>query len=385
MANNSRQEETKRKLDELLQSLLKAKGVEEAVAAIESGDGSFKWYCAAGKGEPGSIGIGVDTPFWIASITKLYIAAAVLKLQEQKLLKIDYSLNKYLPPALVAGLHCSKDGIDRSDQITVRHLLSHTSGLPEYIEIKPKGGKSIFELVLEEGDRAWSISDSLQIVKDAKSPLFEPQPLEKEIKKARYSDTNFQLLIAIVEALTGNSIDTVFREMFYKPLKLSRTFHPGAAPLDPDTPEPLPVRYGNSVLNIPLAMKSFGDLYSTIADQLVFMRALKSGSLFADPQTSELMHSGWNRFGFMISPIAPGWPIEYGHGMMRFEIPRFATPFKAIPAVTGHTGAIGSWLFYCPSNDYYLTGSVNQLEGAAAPFRFIPKALNLISSYCHIA
>jgi D-alanyl-D-alanine carboxypeptidase len=384
MTSNSRQEETKRKLDELLQSLFKAKGVEEAVAAIESGDGSFKWFGAAGKGEPGSIGIGVDTPYWIASITKLYIAAAILKLQEQKLLIIDHPINEYLSSELVTGLHCSKGGIDRSGQITVRHLLSHTSGLPDYIEVKPKGGKSIFELVLEDGDRAWSISDSLQIVKDAKSPLFEPQPLEKEIKKARYSDTNFQLLIAIVEALTGNSIDTVFREMFYKPLKLNRTFHPGGAPLDPGTPQPLPVRYGNSVLNIPLAMKSFGDLYSTIADQLVFMRALNSGNLFADPQTSGLMRSGWNRFGFMISPIAPGWPIEYGHGMMRFQMPRFATPFKAIPAVIGHTGAIGSWLFYCPSNDFYLAGSVNQLTGAAAPFRFIPKALNLINAYYHM-
>jgi hypothetical protein len=52
--------------------------------------------------------------------------------------------------------------------------------------------------------------------------------------------------------------------------------------------------------------------------------------------------------------------------------------------VIGHTGAIGSWLFYCPANDFYLAGSVNQLEGAAAPFRFIPKALNLINAYYHM-
>lgn len=82
---------------------------------IESGDGSFEWFGVAGKGEPGTIEIGIDNPFWIASITKLYIAAAILKLQEQKLLIIDHPLNEYLPSELLAVLNCSKAGIDRSD------------------------------------------------------------------------------------------------------------------------------------------------------------------------------------------------------------------------------------------------------------------------------
>lgn len=368
------------KLDKLMDGLLKTRGVKQAVAAIESGDRSFQWSRAGSSAEPDKLKPGVDIPFWITSVTKLFIAASILKLEEKKHLLIDNTVNEYLDQDLIEGLHCTKSGIDNSSRITLRHLLSHTSGLPDYIEIKPKGGKSLFEMVLEKEDYSWSVADSIQIVKEAKSPLFDPQPHEKIVKKARYSDTNFQLLIAVIEEVTGKPITTVFNDMFYKPLNLRRTFHPGTSPLDPATPKPIPVWAGDRLLNKPLAMKSFGDLYSTPADLFAFMRALNSGHVFDNPDTANLMKENWNRFGFLISPVAPGWPIEYGLGMMRFELPRFVSPFKAVPAVIGHTGASGAWLFYCPDNDIYLVGTVSQVEAAAVPFRFIPKALNLFTN-----
>ena len=369
------------KLDELMGGLLKKRGVKQALAAVESGDGSFQWSRFGSSTKPDKLKSGVDFPFWIASVTKLFIAASILKLEEKKLLSIDSPAYEYLAQDLIEGLHCTKSGVDNSNRITLRHLLSHTSGLPDYIEIKPKGGKSLFAMVLENGDRSWSVMDSMQIVKEAKSPLFDPQPFEKEVNKARYSDTNFQLLIAVIEEVTNKPIATVFKEMFYKPLNLRRTFHPGTTPLDPATPEPIPVWIGDHLLDKPLAMKSFGDLYSTPADLFTFMRSLNSGTVFDNPDTANLMKEKWNRFGFLISPIAPGWPIEYGLGMMRFELPRFVSPFKTVPAVIGHTGASGAWLFYCPVNDICLVGTVSQVEAAAAPFRFIPKALNLLSNY----
>ena len=377
-ALNGKQDELKNKLDDLFQGLYKAKGVRQAIAAIESGDGSFRWSRAESK-EGNGVEIKLESPFWIASITKLFIAAAILKLQEKQKLMIEHPAREYLPQGYLERLHVNKKGVNKSGEITIRNLLSHTSGLPDYIEIKPKGGKSLFEKVLEEGDYSWSIMDSMQIVKEAGSPLFDPQPVENKDKKARYSDTNFQLLIAIIEEITGKPIDTVFRDMFYKPLNMQNTFHPGSKPLDPNTPEPLPVWGGNKKMDIPLAMKSFGDLYSTLTDLLNFMRNLNSGVVFDNPKTINLMQEEWNRFGFMISPIAPGWPIEYGLGMMRFEMPRFATPLKAVPAVIGHTGASGTWLFYCPEIDLYLVGAVSQVEAAAVPFRFVPKALSLLS------
>ncbi len=376
---NEKQDKLKGKLEDLFRGLLKTKGVNLAFTAVESGDGSFYWARAEAR-EGNGAQLKPESPFWIASITKLFIAAAILKLQEKKELNIDHPAREYLPQGLIEGTHKAKNGPDKSGQIAIRNLLGHTSGLPDYIEIKPKGGKSLFELALDEGDLSWTIDESMQIVKDAGKPLFDPQPLDRHNKKARYSDTNFQLLIAIIEEVTGKPIELVFKEMFYKTLNMQSTYHPGSSPINPDTPPPAPVWAGDKKLSVPLAMKSFGDLYSTLADLLNFMRSLYSGAIFEDPKTTELMRKEWNRFGFMISPIAPGWPIEYGLGMMRFEIPRFASPFKAIPAVIGHTGASGTWLFYCPGVDLYLAGAVSQVEAAAVPYRFVPKALSLLSA-----
>jgi CubicO group peptidase (beta-lactamase class C family) len=113
------------------------------------------------------------------------------------------------------------------------------------------------------------------------------------------------------------------------------------------------------------------------------MRAIIQGELFRESKTAALMQLHWNRFGFPLDAVAmrlPSWPIEYGLGMMRFQLPRLFTPFKPIPAVVGHTGVTGSWLFYCPEYDLYLCGTVDQLSAAALPFRFVPKLLRTIDS-----
>lgn len=370
----------KEKLDELFQGLLKTKQVKHAVLSVESGDGSFRWAKAGSNLGNEQFESGNEISFWIASVTKLFIAAAVLKLQEKGQLSVNDHLVQYLSLNLVEGLHRTRSGEDHSKSLTIHHLLSHTSGLPDYIEIKPKGGKSLFDLVLEEGDRSWTIEETLGIVKSEGKPLFPPQPLDADNKKARYSDTNYQLLIAIIETVTNRSIDAVFKDMFYKPLNLRSTFHPGTKPLDHE-PTVIPTWCGERQLDIPLAMKSFGDLNSTAGDLLRFMRALISGEAFNNQATGVTMREKWNQFGFLISPVAPGWPIEYGLGMMRFEMPRVFTPFQSIPAVIGHTGANGSWLFYCPDYDFYIAGTVSQVLAAAVPFRFIPKVLKVIGSH----
>ncbi len=378
---SGKQEEIKSKLAELLQGLLKVKGVHEAIAAVESGDGSFRWSGAVGNEGEENSKLGAGSLFFTASITKLFIAASVLKLHEQNLISLDHPAVEYLPLGLIDGLHRMKNGTDHSTQITVRQLLSHTSGLPDYLEIKLKGKKTLFDIILEEGDRAYTVHDCVQIVREAGQPLFPPQPHDQPIKKARYADTNYQLLMAMVEEVTRKPLDLVFKDMFYRPLGMRSTFHPGSDPLEPHVPEPLKVRGGEKVLDLPLALRSFRDLYSTTSDLIVFLRAVNSGIVFLKAGTADLMKNNWNRFGFHISPVAPGWPIEYGLGMMRLEMPRIVTPFKAVPAVIGHTGACGSWLFYCPELDFYLTGTVNQLLAAAVPFRFVPRVLNVLGSY----
>jgi D-alanyl-D-alanine carboxypeptidase len=151
-------------------------------------------------------------------------------------------------------------------------------------------------------------------------------------------------------------------------------------PLDP-TPEPTVLRAGGEPLDIPRLMASIHGMYSTGADLLAFLRGLLHGRLFDDPATLHAMQSTWRRFGFprdRASLRQPNWPIEYALGTMRFRVPRIFAPLHPVPAVVGHSGSTGTWLFYCADWDVLLTGSVDEISAGAVPYRVVPKILTIL-------
>ena len=81
-----------------------------------------------------------ETPIYMASVTKVYVASLVMLLSERKLLALDAPMAKYLPAALVHGIHVYH-GHDYSGQVTVRQLVSMTSGIPNYYEEKGPTGR----------------------------------------------------------------------------------------------------------------------------------------------------------------------------------------------------------------------------------------------------
>ncbi len=62
-------------------------------------------------------------------------------------------------------------------------------------------------------------------------------------------------------------------------------------------------------------------------------------------------------------------PVEYGMGMMRYDLPRFFTIFVKVPAMVGHSGASGAVLYYVPELDLYIAGTVNQIKNRSLPYR----------------
>ncbi|MFN3978950.1 MAG: serine hydrolase domain-containing protein [Caldilinea sp.] len=366
-----------RRLQERLQQLAAPQSIQHAVISVEKGDDTFRWSGAIGDAHPDGTPMHADTPIWIASVTKLYIASSILKLYERGLIHLDAPMSTYLPQSLIGGLH-RLGGVDYTEQITVHHLLGHLTGLPDYLDSRPKGEKTLIEQLIER-DFGFTIVDMLDTVRHKLTPHFPPQPLDARRPKVRYSDTNYQLLIAIIETVTSQPIHAVFANLLFEPLGLGHTWHPAA---QPESVKPATIWIDKQPLHIPLAMRSFGDLSSTVADLLKFMRALIRGKVFDDPATVNLMTQHWHTFGFSLNPVrtSPGWPIQYGLGMMRFHIPRFFSPLRPTPPVIGHSGATGSWLFYCPDLDVYFAGTVNQIAAAAAPFRFVPKLLHILAT-----
>jgi len=369
------------RLQDAVEGLAGRPNVPHAMLSVEAVDGAFAWAGAAGAANPAGVAPTPSTPFWIASVTKLYTATVVFQLAEQGRIVLDESMTAYLPEAQTNGLH-RMDGVDRSDAVTLRHLLTHASGLPDYLEDRPRdGGPSLLERVVDQGDVAWTIDDVVEIVRNDLEPRFPPQPLAAGKHRIRYSDTNYQLLIAIVESVIGKRLPDVFAERIYGRIGVSQTWHPGTRGASVDAGVAR-VHQGPRPLDVPLAMSSFLDLYSTVGDMTAFLRALVRGHLFDDPATLRTMRSGWTAFPFSLNPATTSltWPIEYGHGMMRMTMPRIFSPFRAVPSMEGHTGVNGSWLFYSPELDVIIAGTVDQMTAGAVPFRFVPKLLAMLAS-----
>lgn len=373
------------KLEGLLDELTSKKPVVQAIVAVESGDGSLRWVGTEGvtaSGEP----VVQETPFIIASIDKLYNATLALMLSEAGRLNLDNPITAYLPTIITRGLHRYR-GDDLSERITLWHLLTHTSGLPDWLEDEPNDGPSLVDSILEKGDRAFTIEEVAAYVRDHLQPHFPSQDLSGKRPKLRYSDTNYMLLIAIIEAVTGQPLHEVHQRMLYEPLGLEQTYCLGPNRPVPSTREPTPLREAMTLraagepVNIPMLIASFRGIYSTAGDMITFMRGLMEGKLLQSPETLATMMSNWRRFGFALDRAAlraPQWPIEYGIGMMRFRMPRLFTFPARVPAVVGHTGSTGCWLFYCPELDTFLAGSVNEVTAAPVPFKLVPKILSVI-------
>jgi D-alanyl-D-alanine carboxypeptidase len=352
------------RLQAVVERVVARRGIPHAVAGVTAADGSFTWHGAAGTARPDGTPMRPETPFFVASVTKLYIATTILQLVEEGRLALDAAVGRYLPAHTTDGLHVL-GGVDHTGEVTIHHLLGHTSGLPDFLEDRPAGGRSWYRELADGHDRAWTFDDVVARNREL-TPRFAPQDLATDRQRARYSDTGYQLLIATIEAVTGDDLATVFEQRFFRPLGLRHTYLPGRSePLDP-APPPALIYDRTTPLDVPRSLVSCFDLISTVGDSERFLGALVRDELFEDPVTRQLMHARWNRIGF---------PLRYGLGTMRFPVNRLGGPGRRPVTLVGHSGATGSWLFHCPELDVLLSGTVDQARGRTIPFRLMATLL----------
>ncbi|MBC6365840.1 serine hydrolase [Algoriphagus sp. AK58] len=340
-------------LQAILDQSIDGKKVFGTSFTIQSPD--FYWHGASGE-------LSIDSSYFIASTTKLFTTAQILYLKNQNQLNWDDPIASYLPPVIIDGLHRWK-GKDYSRELTIRHLMAHTSGLPDYLQDKSDNGGILSEQLFKEVDQGWSFEEAITRSKTMK-PKFAPGTKNK----AHYSDTNYQLLGKIIENLTGLSYAQACDLLLIQPLKLKNTY----LYTDPKDSTPADMRYKHSYLKIPKAMASFGadgGMVSTSADLMVFLEAFFSGKLFPIEYISEMQI--WNSIFF---------PVKSGVGIHLFKVPWFFNPTGKIPYLIGHSGLSGALAYYSPEKTIYLTGTVNQVAYPDASFRTMIKLLNIALS-----
>ena len=328
----------------------KTKDVFSALLGVANAKGDFHWLGAAGTAYADKTEeMKVDTPFFIASITKMYTSAATMILEEREHLSLDDPISKFLPDDLIEGLHRYK-GVDYSSQLRIYHLISQTSGLPDYFQEKPRHGKSLFDCIVAGSDEEWDVEEVVDITKKNLSPKFPPEPKAqvRSGKRAYYSDTNYQLLGAAIESAAQKPLQEIFSELIIDPLELSSTYlHGQGEPWAPLDNPPANIYYQTIPLPLDKAMRSFGPdggMVSTMEDCLKFIQGLMEGKLFVNPATLKRMKN-WKRIFF---------PLQYGLGLMRYMLPRIFSPLSETPEFIGHSGASSSFLFFSDTGQLYI-------------------------------
>ena len=320
--------------------------------------GSVMHVCSDNKELLASSGtMQTDKPYFIASITKLYITAIFLHWKNRGMISINDSIADFLPQNVMHELHLLK-GKEYSRQITIGHLLSQTSGLPDYFEDKI-GNDSLLNKISRGEDQAWTFDDTISWTKQMKTKFAPGRP-----HKAHYSDTNYQLLGKIIEVVSGKMLQDVLSDLIINPLGLQNTW----LYLDPNDNRPATLYFKHKPMVCPQAMASFGadgGLVSTAEESMLFLKAFFGGKLF--PQKDFDAMKNWNNIMF---------PLQYGMGLMRFKLPRIFSPFKAMPEFLGHSGLSGAVAFYIPEKNVWITGTINQVHDPGYSFRLMIKLLN---------
>lgn len=348
------------KLQKILEKQLSDRHVFSCSLKLDRPNKGFSWEFAGGISRPGSTAeFTTDSEFFIASVTKMFTAAVVMQLHHEKLLNLNDSISKYIKPELLKYLHNFK-GKDFSNQITIKHLLSNTSGLPDYFSSKQENGLTQLEILMQHGDRQWSAEDAIAISKKYQSPKFEPG----KSGKAEYSDTNFQMLRIVIEQVIGTPIHPIISERISQRLGLEHTYMYNGEEY------PAVFYYKEKPLDIPLAMKSVttdGGMVSTTVELNEFVQAFFSGKLFPKEYLDQMQD--WNRIFF---------PLQYGTGLMRFKLPMIFTLFKQLPEMIGHSGVNGTFAYYIPAKEAYICGTLNQIYPNSKAYKMLAQVVGLL-------
>lgn len=315
-----------------------------AALAVISPSHDIDWTGAAGFADPAAgLPMTPAHPVRIASNTKTYVAAAVLRLAETGRIDLDASIDTLLPGELTELL--ASDGYDPS-AIRVRHLLTHTSGLDDH-----GAADAYTEAILADPTHHWTPAEQVRGLVEWCDPVGEPG------RYYRYSDTGYVLLGVIVERLTGETLAAAVR-------RLDRLDELGLAStwweILEATPDGVPGRAHQFYGEVDVTdFEPYFDLYggggiaTTVGDLARFFDAVLRGRVFDDPATLDVMLSTID--GVAARPGA-------GDGALPPGAYRMGVWVLDTDGVTmyQHSGFWGTTAVHVPDLDLTFAATVNQ-------------------------
>lgn len=276
--------------DEVLNRAMERMGAASMAAAVSTGGGG---------GWNGRRGAASQPLYWWASAGKAATATAILQMVEEGRVSLDDPVSRWV------------EGVPLGDRITVRMLLDHTSGLYSYNEAAS----------VRAGSRRLTLAQQLAVAAEEGS-LFCPG------QAWRYSNTNYALLGAVIEAVDGKPLHQALTARITDRLGLRdfRFMDPEGA-LDDMVPLGTPDASQGEVVVDPRWVGGAGPVLASPEAMIAFLDGLLTGRLVKPETVLAMLERSWPMFG----------PIQhYGLGLMVYEVPG---PDGAEPATwIGHSG-----------------------------------------------
>jgi D-alanyl-D-alanine carboxypeptidase len=269
-----------------------------------------------------------DDQFRIGSVTKTFVATAILQLVDEGKLNKSDTLSKWYPD------------FPNADRITIDDLLRMRSGIPDYWEWKHEEAlKQYYHNPLEQVTNE-------DVIKAAASKVDQFEPPDQETK---YTNTNYNILGAIIEKVSGNDINTQLSENILKPLGLKNTLYPTNVELPGELHgyglNPQSGEFEDKTILNPTPVGGAGAMISNMSDLGVWAKALYNGDLLS-PETQQAR--------LQTQPAEGMAPTRYGEGI-----------FEGTEGVWGHGGEISGFstdMWYIPEQDATIVISVNRCD-----------------------
>ncbi|WP_282797227.1 serine hydrolase domain-containing protein [Streptomyces sp. CC224B] len=288
-----------------LDALVRSDGVPAALASVTDGKGHTRTYTAG----VGDIATGAKVPrdgqVRVGSNTKAFTAVVVLQLVAEGTVRLDGHVDTYLP-GLVHG-----EGID-GGRVTVRQLLQHTSGLPDYVGH------------LGDDIRYYEPRDLLDLALRHKAD-FAPG------EGWKYSNTNYLVAGLLVQKVTGRPVAVEIDQRVVRRAGLRHTYFPAPGELRPRERHPRGYHQASAGAPVVDATEwdpswawAAGQLVSTNSDLNRFYSALLRGRLLPGPQLDQMRttvpagrpFADGARYGLGLvgTPLSRGGQVFWGHG-----------------------------------------------------------------------
>ena len=264
--------------------------------------------------------IRADDHFRIASISKTFVAVAVLRLVERGLLRLDSRVDDWVP------------GLLPDATITIRQLLQHTSGLFDYAD-----DESWWSQVMADPTRRWTAPEVISVA-TGHDPYFAPG------KSWHYSNTGYAALGLVLQAATGRTPAQVVTKEVIRPLHLAHTYVASMPTLRPPFAHGYSDRGDGDVdvtLMSPTLAVTSGDVISTVGDVARTLRVVLDShflpaGLLAQMEDFVLTGDGEGYgygLGLMTNPTSCG--ITYGHtgGIIGFNSDARESPDGSVESV----------------------------------------------------